>query len=68
MAKGDKFVLDSKEPTESYRQFLEGEVRYNALLRANPKRAEALFEQSEQYARERYAYLKKLVSLYGEDV
>ena len=67
MSEGNKFVLDSKEPTESYREFLEGEVRYNALLRVDPERAEALFEQSEKHAKERYAYLKKLVTLYGEE-
>ena len=65
-AEGNKFTLDSKAPTESYREFLDGEVRYNALMRANPERAEALFAQSEQYAKERYEYLTKLIALYGE--
>ena len=59
--------MDSKAPTESYREFLDGEVRYNALMRANPERAEQLFAQSEQYAKERYEYLTKLIALYGED-
>ena len=67
-AEGNKFTLDSKAPTESYREFLDGEVRYNALKRANPERAEALFAQSEQYAKERYAYLNKLITLYGEEI
>ena len=66
-ADGNKFTLDSKAPTESYREFLDGEVRYNALMRANQERAEALFAQSEQYAKERYEYLTKLIALYGED-
>ena len=66
-AEGNKFTLDSKAPTESYRDFLDGEVRYNALKRANPERAEALFAQSEKYAQERYAYLNKLITLYGQD-
>ena len=66
-AEGNKFTLDSKEPTESYREFLDGEVRYNALMRANPERAEKLFAQSEQYAKERYEYLSKLIALYGEE-
>ncbi len=66
-AEGNKFTLDSKEPTESYREFLDGEVRYNALVRANPERAEQLFAQSEQFAKERYEYLKKLIALYGDD-
>ncbi len=66
-AEGNKFTLDSKEPTESYRDFLNGEVRYNALMRANPERAEELFAKSEEVAKERYQYLKKLIALYGTE-
>ena len=66
-AEGNKFTLDSKEPTESYREFLDGEVRYNALARMNPERAEELFAQSEKAAKERYAYLNKLITLYGNE-
>jgi len=33
------------------------EVRYNALARANPERAEALFEKAEEAAVEKYARL-----------
>ena len=66
-AEGNKFTLDSKEPTESYREFLDGEVRYNALARMNPERAEELFAQSEKAAKERYAYLNKLIALYGNE-
>ncbi len=65
-AEGNKFTLDSKAPTESYREFLDGEVRYNALMRANPERAEKLFAESERYAKERYEYLNKLIALYGQ--
>ena len=36
-AEGNKFTLDSKAPTEDYREFLNGEVRYNALARMNQK-------------------------------
>ena len=64
-AEGDKFFLDSKEPKkEDYQAFLDGEVRYNALKRANPEKAEKLFAINEQEAMERYAYLKKLVDVY----
>ena len=67
-AEGAKFTLDSKEPKqEEYQAFLDGEVRYNALKRANPEKAEKLFAQNEKEAMERYAYLKKLVALYGEE-
>ena len=63
----NKFTLDSKAPTEDYKGFLNGEVRYNALARMNPERAEELFAKSEEAAKERYAYLNKLVTLYGND-
>ena len=66
-AEGAKFTLDSKEPSGDYQAFLDGEVRYNALKRANPEKAERLFAKNEAEAMERYAYLKKLVTLYGEE-
>ena len=67
-AEGNKFSLDSKEPKlESDQEFLDGEVRYNARKRANPEKAEKLFAINEQEAKERYEYLKKLVTLYGEE-
>ena len=67
-AEGAKFTLDSKEPKkEEYQAFLDGEVRYNALKRANPEKAERLFTKNEQEAMERYEYLKKLVTLYGAE-
>ena len=61
------FTLDSKAPTESYQEFINGEVRYNSLKRANPEKAERLFAKSEQEAKERYAYLNKLITLYGAE-
>ena len=67
-AEGAKFTLDSKEPKEEgYQDFLDGEVRYNALKRSNPEKAARLFKKNEQEAMERYEYLKKLVTLYGAE-
>ena len=67
-AEGAKFTLDSKEPKEEgYQEFVDGEVRYNALKRANPEKAARLFKKNEQEAMERYEYLKKLVTLYGAE-
>ncbi len=60
----DAFTLDSKEPTGDYKEFLDGEVRYNALKRANPERAAQLFDKAESTAKARYEYLKKLGDLY----
>ena len=62
------FSLDSKAPnTEEYKNFLMGEVRYNALARQNPERAEALFDAAVENAKDRYDYLTRLTALYGQD-
>ena len=67
-AEGNKFSLDSKAPSmEDYQAFLDGEVRYNSLKRANPAKAERLFGKNEQEAKDRYTYLNKLVKLYGAE-
>ncbi|MCL2865764.1 MAG: pyruvate:ferredoxin (flavodoxin) oxidoreductase [Lachnospiraceae bacterium] len=63
----NKFSLDSKEPTVSTKEFLESEVRYTALMRSNPEKAELLFTQAEKDAKARYNHLRKLVTLYGDD-
>ena len=54
------FMLDGKAPTESYRDFIMGEVRYNSLTRSFPERAEELFEKAEKVAAEKYEHLEKL--------
>ena len=61
------FTLDSKAPSGDYQEFLNGEVRYNSLKRANPAKAERLFGKNEQEAKDRYTYLNKLVKLYGSE-
>ena len=63
----DAFILDSKEPTEDYQAFLDGEVRYNALKRANPDRAAELFAKSEEAAKARFEYLNRLKVLHGAE-
>ena len=67
-AEGSKFTLDSKAPDlAGYEEFLNGEVRYNALARFNPEKAKVLFAKNEEEAKARYAYLQKLVTLYGSE-
>lgn len=56
----NSFVLDSKEPKGSFRDFLMGEVRYSSLLKTFPDLAEELFNQAEVDAKERYETYKKL--------
>ncbi|MBE6763339.1 MAG: pyruvate:ferredoxin (flavodoxin) oxidoreductase [Ruminococcaceae bacterium] len=64
--KDDSFMLDSKEPSESYRDFIMGEVRYNSLTRSFPERAEALFADAERNAKSRYEHLVRLGDLYSK--
>ena len=61
------FTLDSKAPTADYKEFLMGEVRYNALARQNPERAEKLFSKAVQNAADRYDYLLRYAKLYNND-
>ncbi len=60
------FQLDSKAPTESYQDFIKGEVRYTSLALKNPARAEELFAKAEANAKAKYEHLKKLQEVYGK--
>ena len=58
------FSLDSKEPTESFRDFILGEVRYSSLQRSFPEIAEELFAKTEEDAKERrLSYVRMQKSL-----
>ena len=63
-AEGKKFSLDSKAPTDGYRDFLMNEARYSRLTREFPERADALFEASEENAKARYEHLQRLIEMY----
>ncbi len=47
------FTLDSKDPTDSYQDFIRSETRYTSLLKSFPEEAEVLFAQAEVDAQER---------------
>ncbi len=53
------FILDSKEPTGSIREFMEGENRYLMLKKAYPEIAVQLFDKAEKDLIERYEIYKK---------
>ena len=59
------FIIDSKEATTSYRDFIMNEARYSSLTRSFPERAEELFTKAEQTAVERYDHLLRLKDLYA---
>lgn len=58
------FQLDSKAPTAEYKDFILNEVRYNSLVRANPERAEQLFDRAAASASQKYDHLVRLSKLY----
>jgi pyruvate-ferredoxin/flavodoxin oxidoreductase len=54
------FSLDSKEPKESFREFLNNEVRFSSLVKTFPTDAERLFAEADKEAKEKYEFYKKL--------
>ncbi|MBS4537409.1 pyruvate:ferredoxin (flavodoxin) oxidoreductase [Clostridium sp. D2Q-11] len=57
------FVLDSKEPTASFKDFLMSEVRYTTLSNTFPEVAEELFDHAEEDAKERYANYRRMAEM-----
>ena len=54
------FTLDSKEPTESFRDFILGQVRYASIAKQFPEQAEELFAKAEQSSKDRLESYKRL--------
>jgi pyruvate-ferredoxin/flavodoxin oxidoreductase len=54
------FILDSKAPTASFKDFILGQVRYSSLAQEFPEVAEKLFEMAEENAKDRYDSYKRL--------
>jgi len=50
-------TIDSKAPTASYTDFIKSETRYSRLALAFPERAEKLFEEAAELAKEKYENL-----------
>ncbi|MBD5586662.1 pyruvate:ferredoxin (flavodoxin) oxidoreductase [Clostridium botulinum] len=63
MLKGEgknPFILDSREPTKPFKEFIQGEVRYSSLMNVFPDIAEKMSDMAEQHARERYGNYRHL--------
>jgi pyruvate-ferredoxin/flavodoxin oxidoreductase len=58
------FILDSKEPKSSFKDFINGEVRYTQLKNTFPDVADDMFDLAGQYAGERFERYKRLAE-YG---
>ena len=54
------FILDSKEPTLDYEEFLKGENRYKTLLAKDENLAKELFANAKKNAMDTYNYYKSL--------
>lgn len=57
------FILDSKKPTSSFKDFIHGEVRYSSLMNVFPDIADEMFDTAEKHAKERYESYKRLAEL-----
>ena len=57
------FILDSKEPKTSFREFLDGEVRYTSLKGSFPEVAEELYLKAEENAKDRYEGYKRMAEM-----
>ena len=60
------FILDSKPPTANFRDFLMGETRFSSLQRTFPDTAEALFEKTEEDAKDRYEGYVRMTKAYDD--
>ncbi len=60
LPEGERFIWESKEPSESYQDFIRSERRYTALEKTAPEQAEALFAQAEVNAKRRWDFYKKM--------
>ncbi|AKL94517.1 pyruvate-flavodoxin oxidoreductase NifJ [Clostridium aceticum] len=57
------FILDSKEPKEPFREFIEGEIRYSQIMNVFPEIADELFEAAEKNAKDRYETYRRLAEM-----
>jgi pyruvate-ferredoxin/flavodoxin oxidoreductase len=53
------FMLDSKEPSASFKDFIHGEIRYSSLMNVFPDIAGEMFDVAEKHAKERYETYKR---------
>ncbi|MCX7773379.1 MAG: thiamine pyrophosphate-dependent enzyme, partial [Clostridia bacterium] len=54
------FILESKEPTGSYKEFIQNEVRYSSLKTVFPDIADKMFDVAEEHAKERYNTYRRM--------
>jgi pyruvate-ferredoxin/flavodoxin oxidoreductase len=57
------FILDSKEPTGQFMDFIKGEIRYTSLINTFPEIAEDMFKAAEKDSKERYDSYKRMAAM-----
>jgi pyruvate-ferredoxin/flavodoxin oxidoreductase len=55
--------LDSKEPSMSYEEYADGEIRFRTLKSSMPERANELITKAQEQVYRKYKYYKQLASL-----
>ncbi|MFW6035307.1 MAG: pyruvate:ferredoxin (flavodoxin) oxidoreductase [Halothermotrichaceae bacterium] len=60
------FSLDSKEPSESFQEYIKSETRYTSLEKTFPEIAAEYFEKAEEDAKARYESYKRLEASFEE--
>jgi pyruvate-ferredoxin/flavodoxin oxidoreductase len=63
LEQGSRFIWESKEPKESFQDFIRSERRYTSLLKTAPQEAEGLFAEAEADAKRRMDFFKNLGGL-----
>ena len=54
------FILDSKEPTGDFKEYIKSEIRFNALAKVAPDKVEEIYDQAAKFAEEKREYYKDL--------
>lgn len=54
------FILDSKEPTQDFKEYIKSEIRFNALSKVAPDRVEEIYDKAAKFAEESREYYKGL--------
>jgi pyruvate-ferredoxin/flavodoxin oxidoreductase len=60
------FIMDSKQAKTSFRKFLESEIRYSQIMNVFPDKADQLFHEAEENAKERYHQYQRLAEIKNE--
>lgn len=57
------FILDSKEPTQDFKEYIKSEIRFNSLSKIVPEEMEKIFDQAARDAEEKNKQYRDLAGL-----